>query len=108
MTPSSVKQLAPSRVYIPPAIHRRRIANGDWNCSAIRPGVRRIPTPMVPPTLTARPKPSPRTRRSWPDLSDAILFGESSALWFVGNLEDDFATGVAGSDLLLRPCDLGQ
>ena len=54
------------------AIHKKRIADGEWSCSATSPGVRRIPTPIVPPTLTARPKPRPRTRRSWTDFSDAI------------------------------------
>jgi hypothetical protein len=72
MTPNSVRQLAPSSVYSPPAIHKKRIADGAWSCSATSPGVRRIPTPIVPPTLTARPKPRPRTRRSWPDFSNAI------------------------------------
>src|SRR5438128_7812367 len=72
MTPNSVRQLAPSSVYSPPAIHKKRIVDGAWSCSATTPGVRRIPTPIVPPTLTARPKPRPRTRRSWPDVPDAI------------------------------------
>src|SRR6266480_7548694 len=72
MTPNSVNELAPSNVYIPPATHKRIIANGDGNCSATRPGVRRIPTPIVAPTLTARPKPRPRTRRSWPDVSETM------------------------------------
>src|SRR4029077_14647413 len=37
------------------------------------PGVRRIPAPMVPPIPMARPKASPRTRRSFPDCGAAGL-----------------------------------
>src|SRR6266498_1462779 len=72
MTPNSVRQLAPRRVYSPPAIHRKRIVDAECSCPATRPGVRRMPTPIVPPTLTASPKPTPRTRRSRLDVSDTI------------------------------------
>src|SRR5437588_2999481 len=80
MTPNSVKQLAPSSVYMPPATHNKTIANGACSCSATRPGVRRIPTPTVPPILTARPKPTPKTRRSRPDVSDTIAVLSVSVL----------------------------
>src|SRR5262249_5824993 len=55
-----------------PATHNETIANGACSCSATRPGVRRIPTPIVPPILTAKPKPTPRTRRRLPDFWDTI------------------------------------
>ena len=35
---------------------------GEGSWAATRPGVRRMPTPIVLPTMTARPKPTPRMR----------------------------------------------
>jgi hypothetical protein len=47
--------------------------NHGWRiCAATRPGVRRISTPMVAPTLTARPNPRPNMRRRWLVVSDTI------------------------------------
>src|SRR5262245_25817300 len=42
------------------------MAGEEWRWLATSPGVRRIPTPIVLPTITASPKPSPSSRRSWP------------------------------------------
>src|SRR5215813_15367369 len=80
MRPNSVKQLAPSNVYMPPATHNNRISNGTCSCCATKPGVRRMPTPIVPPILTAKPKPTPKTRRSRPDVSDTIAVLSVSVL----------------------------
>src|SRR5215813_7490698 len=38
------------------------MAPRSGSCPATRPGVRRMPIPIVLPTITARPKPTPRIR----------------------------------------------
>src|SRR5215471_118936 len=67
--------MAPTRVYKPPITHTVRIAVelGSW--PATRPGVLRMPMPSVLPTMTARPKPTPRMRIRPRD-------GEEVAVWF--------------------------
>src|SRR4051812_35398699 len=54
-------------------IHTARIAPTDCSGPATRPGARRIPTPIVLPMLTARPKPTPRIRRSRPREGSAVV-----------------------------------
>src|SRR6185437_13132723 len=65
IVPSSAKQTALSSVYTPPASQTMRTMDGVGSWPATRPGVRRMPTPSVLPTITARPKPRPSTRRRW-------------------------------------------
>src|SRR4029453_6507759 len=66
-------------VYRPPTTHTRRTAAGDGSWPATSPGVRRMPIPSVLPTMTARPKPRPSTRRRPPG---------AAGLWLEGNKDD--------------------
>ena len=62
MVPSSASDTAPSSAYSPPAIHTARYSPVVGSCAATCPGVRKIPAPMVFPTMTASPNVTPSTR----------------------------------------------
>jgi hypothetical protein len=49
--------------YSPPMIQTERKGQNVGSCAAMSPGVRRMPAPMMLPTVTARPKVRPRTFR---------------------------------------------
>src|SRR6266550_2082333 len=70
IAPSSATEIAPSNAYTPPRIQTPMNKVGVGSCDATSPGVRRIPIPMVPPIVTANPKPTPRTRSRPPLLFD--------------------------------------
>src|SRR5947207_2320856 len=85
IAPNSATEITPSRAYTPPRIQTPMNRVGVGSCDATSPGVRRIPMPIVPPIVTANPKPTPRTRRREPRLFDvcglkdgpfARVFGE--------------------------------
>src|ERR1019366_6483843 len=55
--------MAPSSAYTPPATHAPMNHAGWGRAAATSPTDRRIPEPMVLPTMMARPKATPRTFR---------------------------------------------
>src|SRR5690349_1467870 len=67
-TPSSAREIVPSSAYTPPAIHARIKSHSFGSTAATDPGVRRIPDPIVLPTMTATPKATPSTCSSRPRL----------------------------------------
>src|SRR5450631_1122472 len=60
--PNSESDIAPSSAYSAPAVQIARMSQKLLSSPAIVPGRRRIPTPTVPPKITATPKPRPRMR----------------------------------------------
>ena len=55
-----------------PTIQMPMKSVGVGSCFAISPGVRRMPMPIVPPIVTARPKPTPSTRSREPCCFDSV------------------------------------
>ena len=60
--PNSITQSVPKKANIPPAIQVAIIHVEFGRCVATIPGARKIPTPIVPPSDAAIPKPNPRIR----------------------------------------------
>ena len=73
ITASSAIVIAPSSAYTPPASHAPMNQTGCGSAAATSPGVRRIPTPMVLPTMIASPKATPRTFRRRDGLFSDII-----------------------------------
>src|SRR5437867_2975959 len=50
-----------------------RIGPIVWSWPATRPGVARMPMPIVLPMLTATPNPTPRMRKRWPERALVVI-----------------------------------
>src|ERR1700722_7439655 len=66
MVPSSVTASAQKNAYIPPRTHTAITSPEFCRRDAISPGVRKMPTPIVFPMITAIPKLTPRMRSRCP------------------------------------------
>src|SRR5438067_8945613 len=86
IAPNSATEMAPSNAYTPPRIQTPMNKVGVGSCLATSPGVRRIPMPIVPPIVTANPKPTPRTRSSPPLLFDGFWLKDGWSLRVFGEL----------------------
>src|SRR5437588_4681251 len=86
IAPNSATEMAPSNAYTPPRIQTPMNKVGVGSCLATSPGVRRIPMPIVPPIVTANPKPTPRTRSSPPLLFDGFWSKDGWSLRMFGEL----------------------
>lgn len=55
--------------------HKLRINPGSCKEAAMGPGLRKMPVPTVPPSVTAIPKPVPKTFQSLFSMQDVLAHG---------------------------------
>ena len=78
--------------------HKLRIKEGSCKEAAMGPGLRRIPVPTVPPSVTATPKPVPKTFQSLFSIQYVLTYGRE----VVGVFDVSQGLEVCGFPLLRK------
>ena len=88
--------------------HKLRIKVGSCKEAAMGPGLRRIPVPTVPPSVTATPKPVPKTFQSLFSIQYILTYGrEVVGVFYVSQGSEIDGFPFFGKELIVDANEIG-